>query len=293
VRTFSAKSSRSHQNSIGRAVIDPNNKFTAYITFSSFSPPAGQQIFKTTNLNDPVPTWTASSNGIPTVPISALVVDPQDSNSVFAGTDIGVYHSSDGGANWTPYGTDLPRVAVFDLKLSNIQRVLRIATHGRGIWEIGVAGRQLPVLRDAGTTVIAEGCAPANGLIDGHEDVTVRFSVSNIGPGATENLTVTLQATGGVAFPSAPQSYGIVGSGATGFGDFHFLANADCGDKITLTFHLQDGSLILGTQPKSSRSDCCSRTCSSRTRRRSRACLCRRAGRLLGAARRPAPLRSG
>src|SRR5678810_145973 len=56
------------RNSIGRAVIDPNNKFTAYVTFTSFSPPAGQQIFKTTNLNDPVPTWTPSSNGIPQVP---------------------------------------------------------------------------------------------------------------------------------------------------------------------------------------------------------------------------------
>src|SRR4030095_4533713 len=58
------------------------------------------------------------------------------------------------------------------------------------------------------------------------------------------------QATGGGAFPSAPQSYGIVGSGATGFGDFHFLANANCGEKITLTFHLQDGSLDLGNVTK-------------------------------------------
>ena len=46
-------------------------------------------------------------------------------------------------------------MAVFDVKLSNVQRVLRIATHGRGIWEIGVAGQQLPVLRNAGTTLVA------------------------------------------------------------------------------------------------------------------------------------------
>ena len=135
------------RNSIGETVIDPNNKFTAYISFTSFSPPAGQQIFKTTNLNDPVPTWTASSNGIPQVPVSSIAVDPQDSNSLYAGTDIGVYHSSDGGANWVPLGSGLPRVAVFDVKISNVQRYLRIATHGRGIWEIGIPGRQLPVLR--------------------------------------------------------------------------------------------------------------------------------------------------
>lgn len=232
--------------SIGRVAIDPNNKFTAYVSFTSFSPPAGQQIFKTTNLNDPAPTWTPASNGIPPVPISAVVVDPQNSNSVFAGTDIGVFHSTDGGANWSPYGFDLPRVAVFDMKLSNVQRMLRVATHGRGIWEIGVPGRQLPVLRDAGATLVAEGCVPANGVIDAHEDVTVRLGVMNIGPGPTETLTVSLTATGGVALPQGPVNYGVIGSGATGFGDFRCLANVDCGDTMTLTFHLQDGTLDLG-----------------------------------------------
>jgi photosystem II stability/assembly factor-like uncharacterized protein len=238
------------RNSIGHAEIDPNNKFTAYVTFTSFSPPAGQQIFKTTNLNDPTPVWVPASNGIPQVPLSSMVVDPQDSNSLYAGTDIGVYHSSDGGANWTPYGTGLPRVAVFDVKISNVQRYLRIATHGRGIWEIGIPGRQLPVLRDGGTTLVAEGCAPGNGVIDGHEDVTLRLGVTNIEPGPPENLVVTLLPTGGVAFPSGPVSYGAVGSGATGFGDFRFLADADCGNTITLTFHLQDGALDLGNITK-------------------------------------------
>jgi hypothetical protein len=231
---------------IARAVIDPNNKFTAYVTFSSFSPPAGQQIFKTTNLNAAVPTWTAASNGIPTVPINGFAVDPQDSNSLYAGTDIGVYHSSDGGANWVPLGTGLPPVAAFDVKISNVQRVLRVATHGRGIWEIGIPGRQLPVLRNAGTALVAEGCVPANGVIDPHEDATVSFSVSNIGAGPTEDLVVTLMATGGVTFPSGPVHYGAVGAGATVAQNFKFSNNASCGDTITLTFHLQDGTLDLG-----------------------------------------------
>jgi hypothetical protein len=234
------------RNSIGKAVIDPNNKFTAYISFTSFSPPAGQQIFKTTNLNDPAPTWTASSNGIPQVPVSGLAIDPQDSNSIYAATEIGVYHSGDGGANWAPYGVGLPRVAVFDVKISNVQRYLRAATHGRGIWEIGIAGRQLPVLRNGGATLTAEGCQPGNGVIDPGEDVTVSFGVTNIGPGPTNNLVVTLQPTGGVTFPSGPQNYGVVNSGATGFGSFHFSNNGTCGGTIILTFHLQDGDLDLG-----------------------------------------------
>jgi photosystem II stability/assembly factor-like uncharacterized protein len=232
------------RNSIGRAVIDPNNKFTAYVTFTSFSPPAGQQIFKTTNLNDPTPSWTPASNGIPTVPISSLAVDPQNSNILYAGTDIGVYQSLDGGANWAPYGTGLPRVAVFDVKISDVQRVLRIATHGRGIWEIGIPGRQLPVVRSGGASLVAESCA--NGVIDPSENVTVRFGVSNIGAGPTLNLVVTLLATGGVVSPSGPEVYGAVDAGTTATRDFQFTNNSNCGDTITLTFHLQDGATDLG-----------------------------------------------
>lgn len=235
------------RNSIGRAVIDPNNKFTAYISFTSFSPPAGQQIFKTTNLDSPTPTWVPSSNGIPRVPVSALAVDPQNSNIIYAGTDIGVYQSTDGGANWLPYGSGLPRVAVFDVKISNVQRQLRIATHGRGIWEIGIPGRLLPVARNAGVTLVAEGCAPGNGVIDPGEDVSVSFGVSNIGAGPTQNLVVTLLPTGGVTFPTGPEVYGALDAGATAARDFHFSNNASCGDTITLTFHLQDGDLDLGS----------------------------------------------
>jgi photosystem II stability/assembly factor-like uncharacterized protein len=231
---------------IGRVAIDPNNKFTAYVSFTSFAPPLGQQIFKTTNLNDPIPTWVPASNGIPQIPVTGLAIDPQDSNSVFAATDIGVYHSTDGGANWAPYGLGLPRVAIFDVKISNVQRVLRIATHGRGIWEIGITGRQLPVMRNGGATLVAEGCSPANGVIDPNEDVTVSFAVTNIGPGATQNLVVTLQPSGGVTFPDAPQSYGMVDSGTTASRNFRFSNNGTCGGTITLTFHLQDGDLDLG-----------------------------------------------
>jgi photosystem II stability/assembly factor-like uncharacterized protein len=234
------------RNPIGHAVIDPNNKFTAYVTFTSFSPAAGQQIFKTTNLNSATPTWTPASNGIPTVPISGFVVDPQDSNSLYAGTDIGVYHSSDGGANWMPLGTGLPRVAVFDMKISNVQRLLRIATHGRGIWEIGIPGRQLPVMRTTGTALVSEGCTPANGVIDPGEDVTLSLSVSNIGPGQTNDLVVTLSAVSGVTFPSAPVHYGVVGAGASATQNFRFSNNGTCGNTITLFFHLQDGTLDLG-----------------------------------------------
>jgi photosystem II stability/assembly factor-like uncharacterized protein len=122
---------------IARAVIDPNNPNTAYVVFNG-NAIAGRHVWKTTNLNN-LPgtvTWTAiDGSGIPDISVNAFVVDPADSTHLYAGTDRGVYNSTDGGATWNLYGTGLPDVAVFDLAISSDGHV-RAATHGRGFYEI-------------------------------------------------------------------------------------------------------------------------------------------------------------
>ena len=123
---------------VARAVIDPNSTTTAYITLAGYGTIASplQHIWKTTGLSEGGTTWTAASNGLPDDPVNAFTIDPTNSNNLYAGTDIGVYRSTDAGANWAPFGTGLPRVAVFDIAIQSPSRVLRVATHGRGIWEI-------------------------------------------------------------------------------------------------------------------------------------------------------------
>jgi hypothetical protein len=131
---------------IARAVIDPKTSTTAYVTLDGYGTGAAPvaHVWKTTNLSESagVTTWTAASGtgptALPDVPVNALVVDPGNSNNVYVGTDIGVYNSTDGGATWNPYGT-LPRVAVFDMKIT-ANHTLRIATHGRGMWETAAVG---------------------------------------------------------------------------------------------------------------------------------------------------------
>ena len=117
---------------ISRTVIDPNNSSIAYVTVSSFGVP---NVFRTTDLATGTPTWTNISGTIPQVPVSAFIVDPAASNILYAGTDIGVFVSIDSGVSWEPFGTDLPRVAVFDLAKTP-GNMIRIATHGRGMWQI-------------------------------------------------------------------------------------------------------------------------------------------------------------
>jgi len=136
---------------IGRVLFDPNAKNTAYIALGGYMGNAAgscvtaacSHIWKVTSLSgSPVLTAINGSGatGLPDIPINALVVDPVNPNILYAGTDIGVYNSADGGVNWNPYGTGLPRVAVFGMGIQPTSRTLRIATHGRGMWEIPAAG---------------------------------------------------------------------------------------------------------------------------------------------------------
>jgi photosystem II stability/assembly factor-like uncharacterized protein len=128
---------------LARAVIDKNDTTnnTAYVTLSGFGLGVGEHVWKTTNLGAQTPTWAkaggSGENIIPDVPVNAFVIDSATGN-LYAGTDIGVYKSTDAGANWFPFNVGLPRVAVFDMAVQNNHRILRIATHGRGLWEIAL-----------------------------------------------------------------------------------------------------------------------------------------------------------
>jgi hypothetical protein len=125
---------------VTRVVIDPTDKEVAYVALNGYGLPAGQQIWKTTNLvralrTGRLPSWKPASAGIPDVSVNGLAVDPNHPSDLYAGTDFGVYFSDDGGASWRLYGKGLPKVEVYDVAIQKKHHLLRIATHGLGWWE--------------------------------------------------------------------------------------------------------------------------------------------------------------
>ena len=83
-------------------------------------------------------TWTRADGGLPDVAVADLAVDPRDKTgaTVYAATWIGVYVTRDAGKNWKLYGAGLPNVWVVGLYLSPDEDFLRVATYGRGVWDI-------------------------------------------------------------------------------------------------------------------------------------------------------------
>jgi hypothetical protein len=143
---------------VTRAVIHPNDQNTAFVTLARFNAP---QVYRTNNLSSfaaeglIAPTWSAiNGTGLPLVPVNAFFVDPA-SNFLYAGTDIGVYVSVNGGTSWAPLGTGFPRIAVFDLEDAP-GGILRAATHGQGIYET-------TLLAPTAASVTVSGRVTANG----------------------------------------------------------------------------------------------------------------------------------
>lgn len=101
--------------------------------------------------------WTNISSNLPNAPANALVVDPNDANTLYVAMDTGVYATtavtSCASANcWTVYGTGLPNAPVVALAAGAALPTgdgrygeLRAGTYGRGIWAIPLLNATLSV----------------------------------------------------------------------------------------------------------------------------------------------------
>lgn len=78
-------------------------------------------------------TFTAVGSTLPDVPVNTVTVDTRTTPAtVYAGTDAGLYRSTDRGAHWTKLS--FPNVPIIDMILDTVHERLLIGTEGRGMW---------------------------------------------------------------------------------------------------------------------------------------------------------------
>ena len=111
--------------------VSPFDKATAYIAttrykFNDHTP----GLYKTTDYGK---TWMKINTGIAANAFTRVVrEDPKRKDLLFAGTELGLYLSWNGGKEWTPFQLNLPVTPITDLKIH--QGNLIAATSGRSFW---------------------------------------------------------------------------------------------------------------------------------------------------------------
>jgi photosystem II stability/assembly factor-like uncharacterized protein len=112
---------------------DPKDAARFYVSFMSSG--TAPRLFKST---DGGTTFSRIDAGLPAFPVHVVRVDPGDSNVLFAGTDVGLFRSPDGGTTWARFGGGLPAVSIWDIAILPDGSMLRVATHGRGFYELNI-----------------------------------------------------------------------------------------------------------------------------------------------------------
>ncbi|MDW3652694.1 MAG: T9SS type A sorting domain-containing protein [Bacteroidia bacterium] len=111
---------------------DPLDENTAYMLFS---PKGVPKILRSRDLGR---SWEDLSGfqegidrGFPDVSVFSLQVMPHAPGTIWAGTDIGIFETTDDGQSWQIID-EFPKTIIWDMKWVDDEIV--IATHGRGIW---------------------------------------------------------------------------------------------------------------------------------------------------------------
>ena len=230
----------------------PTNNNIAYAAIATFGAP---HVLKSI---DGGASWNnASGSGggaLPDVPALGIVVHPGDASRVYVGTDVGVFVSLDGGANWAAEITSFPNVSTEWLQIigSGNAAQLFAFTHGRGAFKLSLASGpgtlgfaqaaqttfegatlQIPVNRSSGSDgAVAINYQTNNGTATAPGDYTSTTGTLNwpAGDNTPKNIPVSIAAD---AAPESDETFTVTltnpTNGATLGSSTHTVTVRDAG----------------------------------------------------------------
>ncbi|MGN6608667.1 MAG: hypothetical protein ACTHMS_16865 [Jatrophihabitans sp.] len=166
---------------VNQIVTDRSNwriAYAAYGGFAAATPHNSGHLFAT---SDGGKHWTNISGNLPDSPVNTVVVDPADAKTLYVGTDVGTFISTNGGKKWFVLGSGMPEVATWQLDYDASHGVLVAGTHGRGAYTLTNAAARPALI--VSTTDTGKPVGPGS-TID--ETITVR----NIG-NADDTVSIT------------------------------------------------------------------------------------------------------
>ncbi len=137
--TWTRLSSLSVFRAISGIAVGHDNADHIVVSISGYSP--NEKVFES---KDGGATWTNLSTGLPNLPVNCVVIEDNPDHSIYIGTDVGIYYRDDNHTEWLSFNANLPNVIVNELEINYLNRKLRAATYGRGVWESPLFGDLVP-----------------------------------------------------------------------------------------------------------------------------------------------------
>jgi hypothetical protein len=121
--------------SITDIAIDDADKNRVAITFGGTSGGTPHSVFLSTTGGNG---WSDISGNLPDISVNAVVFDPNNTNTIYVGTDVGVYRTIDLGVSWQAFDNGIPNVIITDLHVDPDDNMLYAATMGRGMYKLDI-----------------------------------------------------------------------------------------------------------------------------------------------------------
>ena len=92
-------------------------------------------------------TWADKTGDLPDIPVDSIIVNPNQPQQVFAGTDWGVYYTDDvtvASPTWQRFENGLPHAMVWDMQIDRGSTALSVWTRSRGAYAFALPGGPPP-----------------------------------------------------------------------------------------------------------------------------------------------------
>jgi len=119
--------------------VHPKNEDWVYVAIGAYR---NKHLYKS---EDGAESFKIIGAELPDVPVNTILIDTVGVDHLYIGTDIGVYVSDNDGKTWSVLQAGLPdAILAMDLSISPVNRKLRVATHGNGVYQRPLIAKKSP-----------------------------------------------------------------------------------------------------------------------------------------------------